>query len=86
MLNFPVIPASQAHGAPSGGSRVLAAASILATLALSTARHHYRRWRTVRELGALDDRTLHDIGLDRSEIHSITWAGSAEQARLELRR
>jgi uncharacterized protein YjiS (DUF1127 family) len=30
---------------------------------------------TVAELRSLDDRTLRDIGLDRSEIESIAWVG-----------
>jgi uncharacterized protein YjiS (DUF1127 family) len=30
---------------------------------------------TVAELRSLDDRTLRDIGLDRSEIDSIAWVG-----------
>jgi len=30
---------------------------------------------TVGELRSLDDRTLSDIGLHRSEIDSIAWAG-----------
>lgn len=37
-------------------------------------------------LAELDDRTLHDIGLDRSEIGSVTaeWIGDAERSRLQL--
>jgi uncharacterized protein YjiS (DUF1127 family) len=36
----------------------------------------WRRYqRTVRSLGALDDRTLHDIGLERSEITSYASRG-----------
>jgi uncharacterized protein YjiS (DUF1127 family) len=30
---------------------------------------------TVAELRSLDDRTLRDVGLDRSEIESIAWVG-----------
>jgi uncharacterized protein YjiS (DUF1127 family) len=30
---------------------------------------------TVAELRSLDDRTLHDIGIHRSEIDSIAWVG-----------
>lgn len=38
--------------------------------------HRARRQRiaTMRTLQALDDRTLHDIGIDRSEISSIARA------------
>lgn len=46
-----------------------------------------RRAAAAREaLRELDDRTLHDIGLDRSEIASVTaeWTGDAERSRLQL--
>ncbi|HUH95335.1 MAG TPA: DUF1127 domain-containing protein [Casimicrobiaceae bacterium] len=47
----------------------------------------HRRAAAAREaLRELDDRTLHDIGLDRSEIASVTaeWIGDAERSRLQL--
>jgi uncharacterized protein YjiS (DUF1127 family) len=46
-----------------------------------------RRVAAAREaLHELDARALHDIGLDRSEIGSITaeWAGRAERSRLQI--
>ena len=39
--------------------------------AITELRRHHRHQKTVRELMRPDDRTLADIGLDRSEIHSI---------------
>lgn len=36
---------------------------------------HRRYQRTIRTLSALDDRTLHDIGMERSEITSYAVRG-----------
>ncbi len=36
----------------------------------------WRKYRTaVRELASLDDRALHDIGLNRTEIKQAAWRG-----------
>jgi uncharacterized protein YjiS (DUF1127 family) len=70
---------------------VLAGAAALAaeftTVGLATAGKWWRayaRWRerraAVRELHSLDDRTLRDIGISRSEIDWVVW--SIEVARL----
>ncbi len=34
-------------------------------------RNHWRRQKTIRQLSALSDHALKDIGLDRSEIRSV---------------
>ncbi len=37
----------------------------------------WRRYRAgVRELSQLDDRMLHDIGLNRTQIQSAAWNGA----------
>ena len=50
-----------------------------------TLRTSIARWRE-RGLADLDDRTLADIGIDRSEIASIEWEarGAAERTRLRI--
>jgi uncharacterized protein YjiS (DUF1127 family) len=66
-----------------------AAAGMRATAAfLRHARLRYRQWREARAarnaLSELDDRALHDLGLDRSEVASIAAevSGAAERTRM----
>src|SRR5215472_398487 len=56
-------------------------------------RRTYRRYRKYRQqsalyetLNQLDDRTLHDLGFDRSEIRSVAaeWVGEAERTRVRV--
>ena len=71
---------------------VLAGAAALAaefaTVALATAGKWWRayaRWRerraAVRELHALDDRMLRDLGISRSEIEWVVWSQEASRVR-----
>lgn len=46
---------------------------------LEVHRQRRRYLKTVQSLGALDDRTLHDIGLDRSEITSYASRGGQDR-------
>jgi uncharacterized protein YjiS (DUF1127 family) len=55
-----------------GGARSIAG---MAAKAFAGARKRRAIRATVAELRSLDDRTLRDIGLDRSEIDSIAWVG-----------
>jgi uncharacterized protein YjiS (DUF1127 family) len=52
---------------------------------VEAARVHIRRWtarrRTVTALAALDNHTLKDIGINRSEILSVVYGGDSERLR-----
>lgn len=65
----PQAPLARAsHRAPSGTvTAVTATASVLWAIL----RRRYREYLTRRLLEALDDRTLHDIGVARSEIDHV---------------
>jgi len=40
-----------------------------------------RKTRAMAQLHALSDRSLADIGIDRSEIESVVWLGKADPTR-----
>ncbi len=83
--------AARAHRAFVLGEIAGAAVQALSSLArrLLARYQQHRRAAAARDaLRALDDRTLHDIGLDRSEIASITAEamGEAEPSRAQVLR
>jgi uncharacterized protein YjiS (DUF1127 family) len=51
---------------------------------IGTLADHFSRWRregiTIRELQALDDRLLRDIGLERSNIRRMVWGLAAHRS------
>ena len=53
--------------------------------AISSAAQLYMAWSvrraTLRMLAQLDERTLHDIGMSRSEIHSIVYSEADDRLR-----
>jgi uncharacterized protein YjiS (DUF1127 family) len=59
---------------PIGGGRGLSLAG-MATQVFAAVRKQLAIRATVAELRSLDDRTLQDIGIHRSEIESIAWVG-----------
>ena len=79
MLNYPIVPTSEARPVSAATSRIASVLVSAATAAAWIAWRNYRRWKTARELHALDDRMLHDIGLDRSEIASVVKHHSLER-------
>jgi len=60
-----------------------AAGSLTATAlkAFVGLRRHIAARSTFAQLSALDDRTLRDIGLDRSELASVSFYGRLERRR-----
>ena len=51
---------------------------MLSLMRFMRARRAY--WSVVQELSAYTDRELHDIGIDRADIHAIARLASHEQA------
>jgi uncharacterized protein YjiS (DUF1127 family) len=64
-----------------GGARSIAG---MAAKAFAVVRKRRAIRATVAELRSLDDRTLSDIGLDRSEIESIAWVGFDRSAAANM--
>jgi uncharacterized protein YjiS (DUF1127 family) len=66
------------------GGRVSAVGRIVryAQARLAAHREERARWQTVRILRALDERTLKDIGIERSEIESLVYRGRSGRGRL----
>ena len=87
--NYALYVAARAHRAFALGELAAVAVQAVADFARAAVKR-YRRMRhaaAAREaLHQLDDRTLHDLGIDRSEIASIAAesAGEAEQSRAQV--
>jgi uncharacterized protein YjiS (DUF1127 family) len=71
MLNMLVSPTATTADRPSTSSRFVA----LANSVVRSVWAWHRRRLTIRRLQELDDRSLRDIGLDRSEIGSVVYGG-----------
>ena len=72
-----VMPSARRSGA-AGAAHLIADA---AGAALARLRKTMADRRTIAQLRALDDRTLHDIGLHRSEIASLAREVGADRVR-----
>ena len=77
MLNYPDIPLSQRRAAIPVSTKIASALS----WSLWMLSRGYWRWRTSRELQALDDRALKDIGLSRGEIGYVATTHAGERMR-----
>jgi uncharacterized protein YjiS (DUF1127 family) len=62
------------EGGSTTGDRIM----LLSLVRFLRARRAY--WSVVQELSAYTDRELHDIGIDRADIHEIARTASHEQA------
>jgi uncharacterized protein YjiS (DUF1127 family) len=87
LTSYELHQAARAHPSPMLGEIVIAAMRSAAAIARRAhGRYRKRReaWAVYDALRDLDDRTLRDLGFDRSEIRSVAaeWAGEAEHTRV----
>jgi len=68
-----------------GAAKALRAAMALARRAYTRYRQRREAWAVGAALRELDDRTLHDLGFDRSEIGSIAMEAAGLAARTRVR-
>lgn len=58
-----------------GSARPLTDASSFVSRMTAAVTRYFRLRRVERHLRSLDDRLLHDIGLERADIEDVVWKG-----------
>jgi uncharacterized protein YjiS (DUF1127 family) len=80
---------TRAQAARAGALRELGGALLHPWQAVLAVVRAYARWRerrqAVRELHSLDDRSLRDIGVSRSEIEWVVWSQQAARVRAAVK-
>jgi uncharacterized protein YjiS (DUF1127 family) len=80
---------TRAQAARAGAMRELGNALLHPWQAVLAVVRAYARWRerraAVRELHSLDDRSLRDIGVSRSEIEWVVWSQQAARVRAAVK-